>query len=72
MQPLITFDVRETTADLAGYFDNWLDLLVARTRELATLKELASAMDAPTVVHLLAAASHFCDLFNLVCVSLIS
>lgn len=49
VQPPISFNARETTADLAGYLDNWFDLLVVRTKELATLKELASAMQAPVI-----------------------
>ncbi|MDK4735828.1 ornithine carbamoyltransferase [Rhizobium sp. CNPSo 3490] len=49
VQPPISFNTREATADLAGYLDNWFDLLVVRTKELATLQELAAVMDAPII-----------------------
>ncbi|MGR9428702.1 ornithine carbamoyltransferase [Rhizobium leguminosarum] len=60
VQPPISFNVRETTADLAGYLDNWFDLLVVRTKELATLRELASVMDAP-VINARTTANHPCE-----------
>ncbi|MBY3441768.1 ornithine carbamoyltransferase [Rhizobium laguerreae] len=60
VQPPINFNVRETTADLAGYLDNWFDLLVVRTKELATLRELASAMDAP-VINARTNSNHPCE-----------
>lgn len=60
VQPPINFNSRETTADLAGYLDNWFDLLVVRTRELATLKELASAMQAP-VINARTRSNHPCE-----------
>lgn len=37
----IRFNVHETTADLAGYLDNWFDILAVRTQELSTLRGLA-------------------------------
>lgn len=49
VQPPISLNVRETTSDLAGYLDNWFDLIVVRTKELGALKELASAMRAPVI-----------------------
>jgi ornithine carbamoyltransferase len=49
VRPPIHFDVGEVTADLAGYLDNWFDILVVRTKELTTLKELASAARAPVI-----------------------
>ncbi|MBB4192654.1 ornithine carbamoyltransferase [Rhizobium aethiopicum] len=49
VQPPISFNTREATADLAGYLDNWFDLLVVRTKELATLQELAAVMHAPVI-----------------------
>lgn len=60
VQPPISFNSRETTADLAGYLDNWFDLLVVRTKELATLKELASAMNAP-VINARTKSNHPCE-----------
>ncbi|TNV11492.1 hypothetical protein FIC94_18405 [Ochrobactrum teleogrylli] len=60
VQPPISFNARETTADLAGYVDNWYDLLVVRTKELATLKELASAMRAP-VINARTRSNHPCE-----------
>lgn len=56
----ISFNVRETTADLAGYLDNWFDLLVIRTKELATLRELASIADAP-VINARTKSNHPCE-----------
>jgi len=49
VQPPIHFNDGEATADLAGYLDNWFDLLVVRTKELATLKDLALAARAPVI-----------------------
>lgn len=60
VQPQISFNVRETTADLAGYLDNWFDLVVVRTKELATLKELASIMQAP-VINARTKSNHPCE-----------
>lgn len=60
VQPPISFNVRETTADLAGYLDNWFDLVVVRTKELATLKELASAMQVP-VINARTKSNHPCE-----------
>lgn len=60
VHPPISFNARETTADLAGYLDNWFDLLVVRTKELATLKELASAMRAP-VINARTTSNHPCE-----------
>ncbi|WP_137132032.1 ornithine carbamoyltransferase [Rhizobium sp. FY34] len=60
VQPPISFNTRETTADLAGYLDNWFDLLVVRTKELATLKELAAAMQAP-VINARTRSNHPCE-----------
>jgi len=60
VQPPISFKVRETTADLAGYLDNWFDLLIIRTRELATLRELASLADAP-VINARTKTNHPCE-----------
>ncbi|MBX5195722.1 ornithine carbamoyltransferase [Rhizobium sp. NZLR10] len=59
-QPPISFNVRETTADLAGYLDNWFDLLVVRTKELATLQELASLLDA-SVINARTRTNHPCE-----------
>ncbi|MBC9881637.1 ornithine carbamoyltransferase [Bradyrhizobium sp. INPA01-394B] len=60
IQPPIRFDVRETTADLAKYLDNWFDILVVRSRELSTLRELASYADAP-VVNARTRSNHPCE-----------
>src|SRR6266404_6351004 len=49
VQSPIKFNVSEATADLAGYLDNWFDILVVRTKELSTLKELASIAKAAVV-----------------------
>ena len=60
VQPPIKLDGRETIEDLAGYLDNWFDLLVVRTRELASLKALASAMNAP-VINSRTKSNHPCE-----------
>src|SRR5262245_49062300 len=39
----------EPVADLAGYLDNWFDLLGVRSPQLADLEELADAARAPVV-----------------------
>lgn len=60
VQPPIRFNVSEATADLAEYLDNWFDILVVRTRELATLHELASNATAP-VVNARTRSNHPCE-----------
>ena len=49
VQSPIKFNAHEATADLAGYLDNWFDILVVRTKELSALKELASIAEAAVV-----------------------
>ena len=39
----------ETVEDLAGYLDNWFDLLAVRTPSLSRLRAFAQALDAPTM-----------------------
>jgi ornithine carbamoyltransferase len=56
----ISFNGREDIADLAGYLDNWFDLLIVRTKELATLRALAAAMRAP-VVNARTKSNHPCE-----------
>ena len=56
----IKFGGREDVADLAGYLSNWFDLLVIRTRELATLKGLASASPIP-VINARTRSNHPCE-----------
>lgn len=60
VQPPIRFNIHETTADLAGYLDNWFDILVVRTRDLSTLRELASNARAP-VVNARTRSNHPCE-----------
>ncbi|MGX1322500.1 ornithine carbamoyltransferase [Bradyrhizobium sp. USDA 377] len=60
VQPPIRFNVHETTADLAKYLDNWFDILIVRTRELSTLRELASNAAAP-VVNARTRSNHPCE-----------
>ena len=38
---------REAIADLAGYLDNWFDMIVIRTPELDLLRELAASARGP-------------------------
>jgi len=56
----IKFGGGEDIADLAGYLSNWFDLLVVRTKELATLKELASAIHIP-VINARTRSNHPCE-----------
>ena len=60
VQTPISFNVRETTVDIAGYLDNWFDLLIIRTKELATLQEVASVADAP-VINARTKTNHPCE-----------
>jgi ornithine carbamoyltransferase len=56
----VKFSGGEAVADLAGYLSNWFDLLVIRTTELTTLKELASAIDIP-VINARTRSNHPCE-----------
>jgi ornithine carbamoyltransferase len=60
VQSPIRFNVSEATADLAAYLDNWFDILVVRTKELSTLKELASIAKA-AVVNARTRSNHPCE-----------
>lgn len=60
VQAPIKFNVHEVTADLARYLDNWFDILVIRTRELSTLKELATFAKA-AVVNARTRSNHPCE-----------
>jgi len=60
VQSPIRLNIHEATADLASYLDNWFDILVVRTRELSTLKELASIAEA-AVVNARTRSSHPCE-----------
>ncbi|MGI0525524.1 ornithine carbamoyltransferase [Rhizobium giardinii] len=60
VQTPISFNVRETTADLAGYLDNWFDMLVVRTKELSALRELSASAKAP-VVNARTKSNHPCE-----------
>lgn len=42
-------DGKETVADLAAYLDNWIDALVCRAPELATLRAFAETAQAPVI-----------------------
>lgn len=42
-------DQRESVGDLAHYLDNWIDAVVGRVPELATLRALAEAAEAPII-----------------------
>ncbi|MNU58207.1 Ornithine carbamoyltransferase [compost metagenome] len=56
----ISFNGREDIADLAGYLDNWFDLLIVRTKELSTLRALAAEMRAP-VINARTKSNHPCE-----------
>lgn len=51
---------REAIADLAGYLDNWFDMIVIRTRELTALRELAMSAQAP-VINARTRSNHPCE-----------
>jgi ornithine carbamoyltransferase len=51
---------REAIADLAGYLDNWFDMIVVRTPELASLRELAASARAP-VINARTRSNHPCE-----------
>lgn len=56
----ISFNGREEIVDLAGYLDNWFDLLIVRTKELSTLRALAAEMSAP-VINARTRSNHPCE-----------
>ena len=56
----IGFNGREKTGDLAGYLGNWFDILVIRTKELATLKAVAAASLVP-VINARTRSNHPCE-----------
>ena len=56
----IGFNGREETGDLAGYLGNWFDMLVIRTKELATLKAVAAAAPVP-VINARTRSNHPCE-----------
>ncbi|MDH7802761.1 MULTISPECIES: ornithine carbamoyltransferase [unclassified Rhizobium] len=56
----ISFNGREEIADLAGYLDNWFDLVISRTKELSTLRALAAEMRAP-VINARTKSNHPCE-----------
>lgn len=60
VQAPISFNVRETTADLAGYLDNWFDLLIVRTKDVSALRELAVSAKAP-VINARTTSNHPCE-----------
>ncbi|NTE86259.1 ornithine carbamoyltransferase [Agrobacterium rubi] len=60
IQPPVNFNVRETTADLAGYLDNWFDILIVRTRSLETLRELDACSKA-SVINARTTSNHPCE-----------
>jgi ornithine carbamoyltransferase len=56
----VSFNGRETTGDLAGYLDNWFDILVVRTKELSALRALSAAAKAP-VINARTRSNHPCE-----------
>ncbi|MGV2184329.1 ornithine carbamoyltransferase [Rhizobium rhizogenes] len=60
VQAPISFNAREETADLAGYLDNWFDVLIVRTKLLTALRELAATADAP-VINARTKSNHPCE-----------
>lgn len=62
----ISFSGRETTGDLAGYLDNWFDILVVRTKELSALRALSAAAKAP-VINARTRSNHPCETLGDLC-----
>jgi ornithine carbamoyltransferase len=60
VQVPISFNTRETTEDLAGYLDNWFDVVIVRTKELSTLRELAVVARTP-IVNARTRSNHPCE-----------
>ena len=60
VHPPIKFNTRATTIDLAGYLDNWFDILIVRTRDLSALRELAATAKTP-VVNARTRSNHPCE-----------
>lgn len=60
VQSPIRFKQAETTADIAGYLDNWFDLLIVRTKELATLQTLSACAESP-VINARTRVNHPCE-----------
>lgn len=56
----ISFNGREEISDLAGYLDNWFDLLIVRTKELSALRALATDAKAP-VINARTKSNHPCE-----------
>ncbi|CAN7452072.1 ornithine carbamoyltransferase [Neorhizobium tomejilense] len=56
----VTLGGREAIGDLAGYLDNWFDMIVIRTPELASLRELAANARAP-VINARTRSNHPCE-----------
>lgn len=53
----------ETVEDLAGYLDNWFDLMAVRTPRLQRLMDFADALNAP-VVNLRTNDNHPCEIIG--------
>ncbi|RLJ60132.1 ornithine carbamoyltransferase [Litoreibacter meonggei] len=53
----------EAVEDLAGYMDNWFDLLAVRTPSLSRLRQFADALDAP-VLNLRTNDNHPCEILG--------
>ncbi len=53
----------ETIEDLAGYMDNWFDLLAVRTPSLSSLRAFADALNAP-VMNLRTNDNHPCEVLG--------
>ena len=58
-----TLEGAETVRDLAGYIDNWFDLLAVRTPRLSRLQAFADALDAP-VMNLRTNDNHPCEILG--------
>ncbi len=61
--PSETLDKREALCDVAGYLNNWADLLIVRYKNIAVLEELAKYAAFP-VVNAMTDVNHPCEILT--------
>ena len=61
--PNETLDKKEELRDVAGYLDNWADLIFVRHRSIGVVEELAKYADAP-VINVMTDANHPCEILS--------
>lgn len=63
VQVKTSLDGKETIEDLAGYMDNWFDLIAVRTPNLSSLQKFSEALVAP-VINLRTNDNHPCEILG--------